>query len=218
MTANDSPQSQSSDDTLAKRKDLSALLWGEPESPGEGDVAAQRRVTRRSCSFPGLLHVLLPEVTFRPQQLAVRVIDISPLGARLQTRQLTGDLAQLIRTQTRHARLDALVPARRKLRVSGRIAWTMHRASVSSIGINFEQPLDDVDALFEPHMDSAGDYEEFNLPAPILDSFPTVTGKPMFPFTGRADLADTIVVSVGLLQFHERIVDGRFRVEVPLAP
>jgi len=227
----------------AKRRDLARLLWGEddhlPQSPAKlepvklqhdteesarirvrpaddtSSAMVRRASLRRQCSFPGLLRVLIPEVSFQPRTFAVRLVDISPHGARLETRQLTDDHAKLIGGEKRHVRLEALVPTGKQI-LPGHIAWVDHRENVSYFGIHFEQDFHGVDELFTKDFNDDSTAGIFALASPKIGAFSSVTSKRYIKFQGASPGATHVEVRRGDESWMVQVVNDTFELEVPL--
>jgi len=231
-----------------RRTELAGILWGEPEEPQNiltarvqrpgtpppasavvpgklpsmpmeaADQTWYRSTRRRQCSFPGILRVMIPELSFQPRMLAVRVVDISRTGSRMETRQITADLLELLTKEPWHARLEALVPGHERLAVAGRIAWVDFSPEVSCLGLRFETPCESVDDFFTGGLNSDTSPQELTVPSPLLDPFPTVTKSAQFAFHGRARDAERVVVRNRGREFSAEVVAGRFECTVPLTP
>lgn len=178
----------------------------------------QRSVIRRSCSFPGLLRVMMPEVSFQPQVLAVRIVDISPRGAQVETRQLTPQLIEQIEREKRFARLEGLVPSREKLLLMGHVVWARHSPDLSRIGMEFDRTYAEIDEFFVADARALTPIPEPSIMTPVLDPFPTVTGAASYTFNGRADDADQIIARNGERVVEAKVEEGRFALPMPLAP
>ncbi|MEQ8819645.1 MAG: hypothetical protein RLY93_05325 [Sumerlaeia bacterium] len=181
--------------------------------PAEG-----RRSARRPCSFPGLMRILLPEQTFVPQVFAVRVVDLSPIGARLETRQMTHDLYLQINLEPRFVRLEILIPSREKITVSGKLVWLDYQEPTSTMGITIVPRRDDLTDAALPQWSPRNSLDSKFLTPPRLDAYPTVTGKSKFRFSGDALDADHVIVETATEEIRVPVDDGQFHVDVPLVP
>ncbi len=228
-----------------RRRKLAAILWGEPDEPGDilepvrkkrAREASERRPIRsasglhppavndalvrssqrRQCSFPGVIRVLIPEVSFQPRTFAVRIVDISRFGARMETRQVSADLAEILARQQWHARLEAIVPTHGRVMIAGTIAWLEYDQRVSLVGVQFNAPCEQVDDFFMSNVNEDTAPAQLTLPPPILDAFPTVTRTSPFKFRGRARGAEKIIVRTRRREYAGPVIDGRFELEVPL--
>jgi hypothetical protein len=182
-------------------------------------VGRNRRHLRRSCSLPGVLRVVIPEKSFMPQNFVVRAIDISPSGAKLETRQLTNDLATAINKERRFARLELVTPARNRLEIPGHIVRASYNTDgLSEFGVEFDGEVADIDQLFT--MSAAAD--STHVPAseevisPGLDEYPSTTHLNAFKFSGKAADAEEVVVHYRSRSTKVAVTNGRFEVEVPL--
>jgi hypothetical protein len=188
---------------------------GDPTMGG----AHNRSVPRRPCSFPGVLRILLPEQSFFPEVFAVRIIDLSPSGARLETRQLTHDMFLQVNLEPRFVRLEIMIPTRNKITVSGKLVWTDFSSELSTMGISIHPRRDDLAEACLPKWDPSPASDSQFLAPPALDTYPTTTSKTPFRFTGRALDADLVLVEGNGQSFEAKPdADGRFAIELPLVP
>ncbi|MGF1571710.1 MAG: PilZ domain-containing protein [Sumerlaeia bacterium] len=180
----------------------------------------ERLYNRRECSFPGMITILIPEKTFQPQKYAVRVVDISPSGVRLETRQLDEITAAYLNKDRWYARLEMLVPHRDKLKLRGRLAWARFDEAQSQLGLQFEENCPDIDGLFTDTVNKALLMEELMLRSPIIDPFPSVTPADKFTFSGSVvQECNLIRVQSSVGQIFETIPDkGKFQIDIPLIP
>lgn len=216
-----------------RRDDLAQLLWGEPDAGGAASrdqiqkrrfpatpppEPPKRRHTRRTCSFPGLLRVMIPEMSFQPRLFAVRMVDVSPKGCRLETRQLTPDLARTLKGSRRHARLEAVVPSQNKLILNGYIVWAeFSTEQLSYFGLHFEQEIPDLDNFFIAQGIEETDTDSFRLVSPEIDSFPSVTSKSEITVTGVAPGAQSVLVHGSCDTIEVPVQEDKFSVDVILA-
>lgn len=225
-----------------KRRLLAELLWGNSEraetvSPPEkcasetpketadgsavsdGDDLKRRSSLRRECNFPGLLRILVPEQTFQPKVYAIRMLDISPHGARVMTRQLSPEMAGQIQRERRYARLEVMVPSHEKLILPGRVAWLKTGEEGWQLGVEFDHHYPQVDSLFTQALESSSTaLDPCKVPSPRIHPFPAVTGQASFTFTGTANGSEMILVRNGLDERRVPTSEDRFEVEVTLAP
>lgn len=176
-----------------------------------------RRFQRRECSFPGILTILVPTETFQPVKLAVRVIDISPQGARLETKHLDSEMSEKLREDKWFCRLEMLVPRRDKVRCVARVAWVKRGENVSELGIQFDEIMRDLDEIFSDGVSRDSSFENMALRPPILDQFPSITPASEFNFGGEVPDCDKVVVTRGIKKYETVPINGRFLIKVPLA-
>ncbi len=231
--------------STSRRDELTALLWGaaeldwddsedelpsivptlnslpslpkpkvavEPASP----TGARRSMFRRACSFPGLLRVLVPEQSFAPKMFAVRIIDLTPNGAQMETRQIKRDMSDAIRKDRRFARLEALLPGRERMILSGRVAWASYGPEMSRLGVEFERPYPEVMEAFVADISQDAEPESLCLGSPLIDPFPSITSKSSYMFSGYSPDGEEVLVRNGSMEFRCPVRSGRFKVEVML--
>jgi hypothetical protein len=186
--------------------------------PAEGGPGFQRATLRRACSFPGLLRVLIPEESFQPQVLAVRVVDVSPGGARLETRQLTPRLAGMLGTEKRFMRLEVMLPTSHRANVAGRVAWVEREETMSFLGVRFEQETRAFDECFVENLGEGDEPELVCLPSPQLDPFPSTTSSTEIDLRGSAPGAKGVLCRVGKRDFRAEVANGRFQLRITLRP
>jgi hypothetical protein len=165
-----------------------------------------------------MLKVLLPEQSFDPQVFAVRVMDLSATGARVETRQLSEELYKLLSLDVRYIRLEILIPARERLVISGKLAWTEFEAEWSVMGISFHPTREDLTGIVLPEWRPEGTDDSTFISPPVVDSYPPSTTKTPFTFSGHALDADEVVVRGRTEQYRVAVINGRFEVTVPLVP
>ncbi len=182
-----------------------------PQTPG------RRMLVRRACSFPGLMRVLIPEHSFQPRLFAVRVIDLNPGGAQVETRQLTRDMSEMMRLDKRFARLEALLPGRDKMVLAGRIAWASYGTDISRMGLEFERLYPEVTDAFVADISDETEAEKLCLGSPMIDPFPSLTSRTQYTFGGYVPDAEEIIVRNGTNEVRCPVKNGRFKIEVPLA-
>lgn len=195
-----------------------------PSAPDDEPIAVrepgvnERHLGRRPCSYPGVLRVLVPEQSFDPIILAVRIIDVSPGGARVETRQLTREVGDRIAIDPRFIRLDILIPTRDRITVCGKTAWVEHGPEYTQLGVSFNPRREDLAESCLPEWKPDGMTDSKFLQPPILDSFPTQTSRNPVRFTGVAWDAESVLVRVKDKEFRTAVNDDRFTIEVPLEP
>lgn len=195
-----------------------SLRPDETDPNAKKERSFERLYTRRDCSFPGMITVLIPEKTFQPQKYAVRVIDLSPTGCRLETRQLDEITAEVLSKERWYARLEMLVPHRDKLKLRGRLVWARYKDKQSQIGLQFEEECPYVENLFTDTVNKGLLLEELLLRSPIIDPFPSMTPSDFYIFKGQASSeCDKIMVTTSTRNTYEaNVVMGRFQIKVPL--
>jgi len=189
-----------------------------PSPSSRAPGVSTRSAFRRPCSFPGMLRVLLPEQSFEPQVFAVRVMEISSTGARVETLQLTEELHRIISLEVRYIRLEILIPTRDRLILSGKLAWMEFSPETSVIGLSFVPQRDDLASIIMPDWQPQGTNDSAFISPPVIDSYPPTTTRTPFTFTGHALDADSIVVRGKSEEYRVPVVSGRFEVTVPLVP
>jgi len=176
-----------------------------------------RKFQRRECSFPGILTILVPTETFQPVKVAVRVIDISPQGARLETKQIDKEMSEKLREDKWFCRLEMLVPRRDKVRCIARVAWVKQGDQDSELGIQFDEIMSELDEIFADGVSRDSSLENMALRPPILDQFPSITPASEFNFGGEVPDCDKVVVTRGIKKYETVPINGRFLIKVPLA-
>ncbi|MDK2972286.1 MAG: hypothetical protein PWP23_2041 [Candidatus Sumerlaeota bacterium] len=222
---------------VQKRRMLAQILWGEtetddaeglpqpstppssqqPDEKSESQIG-RRRCHRHECSFPGLLRVIIPEISFQPRQFAVRLIDLSPKGCKLETSQLTAVLADTIGKSPRAARVEVFVPSREKLILQGQLVWAVYAVNnLSHFGMQFERELGNIDHYFITDSTQHTPPSALTLASPHLDPFPALTNDERVLITGRVADADNVIVHFHGKTLNLSVEDGVFGLEVELA-
>lgn len=192
-----------------------------PAPPRKKAAAApqsrSRELVRRPCSFPAILRLMLPELTFTPIAMPVRVVDLSPTGARLEIAQLDHELYLQAIAEPRYVRLEILVPTAEKLQVAGRLVWIEHDATISTVGISISPSREDLARECLPEWDARAATRSNPVLPPSIEHYPVTTGKSPFKFVGTAIDAESVIVESTAGRAEVPVVAGAFTVKVPLA-
>jgi hypothetical protein len=173
------------------------------------------RDDRFVCSFPGIMKVLVPEKSFLPFPLAVRVANISSGGALVEVHdktQLDSDIA----LPNRFFELKVAHPDIPVLR--GTIAWSdMSRANPLLGLFSFEQHPE----LSEIVLTNDSNYRIDGpppLPTPSINPFPPTIHEETVVISGVAPEALEIIVKRDDLRFEGKISKGQFEVRLEMEP
>lgn len=187
----------------------------EAPAPPPKDTPTDRE-ERVVCSFPGLMKVLIPERSFIPIPLAVRVANLSSGGALVEIHDRTkveGSLA----LPDRFFELKVAHPEIPELR--GSIAWTDFSHEKPIVGLSFFERNESLSSIFlvsDSHRDIAGPPP---LPELAIDSFPPLCHEETVVLTGSAPEALEVVVrSEDHRQFTSPVRKNRFEVKLELSP
>ncbi len=146
-----------------------AEAWREP-----GSASATPKAGRHPLAgCVGVLRVLMPERGFEPAAFAVRLLELGPSFARLEARQMAeGDLAEML-SETRHAQLQVVVPARDRLILAGRLAGGESRSGGAIVTLSISParpelaPQNFPDPALHYAEDRSGDGPTVLFPAPV---------------------------------------------------
>lgn len=88
------------------------------------DKGHQRSHDRFELEFDIKLNIMIPEDTFRPQNLSCRTIDVSAKGMQVSVQNLHIDLYTKLLARPRNARVSFTPPGETKeILAMGRISW-----------------------------------------------------------------------------------------------
>lgn len=196
--------------------DPAALKASGPPPPAEGDGdSAPGREERVVCSFPGLMKVLVPERSFIPIPLAVRVANLSSGGALVEIH----DRARVEGSLTLPDRFFELKVAHPEIpELRGSIAWTDFSHDKPMVGLSFFERNESFSSLFlvsDSHRDIAGPPP---LPELSIDGFPPICHEETIVLTGAAPEALEVVVRSEDREQVAKVRDHRFEVKLELSP
>lgn len=215
-TSHAAADTESSADTATKHPKLASA----ERSPFDEDTAASSRrlEARHRCSFPGIMKVLMPEVSFNPVTFAIRAADLSTNGALLELQGGMSIFDKVTNLANRHFEMKLAHPEIPVLR--GTIAWSdLHRKPMGRLGVRFHVPMPELGHIFEVNGATVGGLDIAPLPIPTVDAIPPVVSTEDFEICGIAPEAEEIVVNgTNGLETAAPVIDGRFSIFVQLAP
>ncbi len=189
--------------------------WGDAEIPPSVAEFIKSREPRHSCSFPGVLKVVIPETSLVPIAMAVRVLNFSAGGAMVEVHERHRNLEIGSTLCTRFFELKVAHSQVPELR--GTVAWTDIGGKEPRLGLKFHTPQPALVRIFDP----TGQTEWGGappLPMPVLDPFPPTSLEPTVIISGEAkDALEVVVESAGGEKFSAPVRQGRFSVELRLA-
>lgn len=198
---------------------------GEPKQVEEVPQTHDRRADddktdrdpRLNCNFPGLLKILIPEKSFLPITLPVRVANISASGAMVEIHDRT-KLESDIALANRFFELKVAHPEVPLLR--GTIAWWDTRRPSPVLGLSCFDRLHELSQVLGP---SNPDADQVlgppPLPAPKLDAYPNTTAAATLTLQGTASAdSEEITVRGDDGKYTTPLQKGRFTIVVPLKP
>jgi hypothetical protein len=194
------------------RAQLTPLPVARPGAPSPSGTGREERL---ACSFPGLMKVLIPEKSFVPTPVAVRVTNLSPGGALVEIHdraQLEQDLA----LPNRFFELKVAHPEIPMLR--GTVAWCDMSRQNPLVGLTsfFRHPeLAQVVLTTESGLNVDGPPP---LPAPILDPFPPTAHEETITISGTAPEAIEVQVKRNNVRFEAKVVRNRFEIKLEMEP
>jgi len=190
--------------------------------PDPEDVAAKalanlpaNRDERIACSFPGVMKILVPEKSFLPFPVAVRVANLSVGGALVEVHDKT-KLEYDIALPNRFFELKVAHPDVPLLR--GTIAWSDMSRANPLLGLStFERHPELADIAVSTDSPYRLDGPP-PLPTPTIDPFPPVVREEMIVISGVAPEAMEISVKRNDLKFDTKVKRGRFELKLELEP
>jgi hypothetical protein len=172
------------------------------------------REERISCSLPGLLKILIPERSFIPTSVAVRVANISVSGAMVEIHDRQ-KLAEDAGLANRYFELKVAHPEIPFLR--GTVAWADLNRKSPLLGLSSFDRFTELGSVLKRQMT----VEEVQAPAPLeapkLDPYPPKWGDVLYTLTGEAPPdAETVSAKGDTTRFEAKVENGRFRLEIEL--
>jgi hypothetical protein len=188
-----------------------------PDSDLNPTTGNWTREERMVCSFPGLFKVLLPEASFQPINIAVRVLSLGAGTALIEVhdRSKIEGISLVNRFfELRVAHSD--IPVLR-----GTVAWSDIRRPIPVLGLGlFERNQvlaqivsSNVSAL-DPHISKGPP----RLPTPILDTFQPVVENPHLTLAGVAPEATEVMIKTPDRKYTAKVEFDRFSVDIVLQP
>lgn len=188
--------------------------WGDAEIPASVAEFIQSREPRHSCSFPGILKVVIPEASLVPIAMAVRVLNFSAGGALVEVHERHKNLDSGSSLCTRFFELKVAHSQVPELR--GSVAWADNSGKQPRLGLKFHVPVPALVRIFDP----TGQTEWGGappLPMPVLDPFPPTSLEQKVILSGEAkDALEVVVESAGGQKFSAPVRQGRFSIEIVL--
>ncbi|HMZ51639.1 MAG TPA: hypothetical protein PK988_05190, partial [Candidatus Sumerlaeota bacterium] len=171
------------------------------------------REERLPCSFPGLLRILIPEKSFTPYTLAVRVANISVTGAMVEIHDRT-KLPMDIAMANRFFELKVAhgeIPHMR-----GIIVWSDLKRANPMLGVSCFEHFTELGKVFKQEAEVGN---PLKMGAPKLDPYPPKTKEAVLKLSGEAPPEATEVIAKGdEKKFRAPVEGGRFSVEIELLP
>ena len=174
------------------------------------------REERLACSFPGLLKILIPERSFIPIAVAVRVVNLSTSGAMIEVHD-RAKIQEDIALPNRFFELKVAHPEVPLLR--GSIAWSDMSRQNPLLGLACFEKRPELSQLLlnsETLVNVAGPPP---LPQPQLDPFPPIIHEETIVLSGTApEGLEIILKRDDDRRFTAKVVKERFEVAVELEP
>ncbi|MCC6545540.1 hypothetical protein IT570_00105 [Candidatus Sumerlaeota bacterium] len=171
------------------------------------------REARMPCSFPGLLRILIPEKSFTPYTLAVRVANISVTGAMVEIHdrsKLPPDLAMANRffeLKVAHGEIPHM---------RGIVVWSDLNRANPMLGVSCFEQFTELGKVFKQEGELNG---AVKLSPPKLDPYPPKTKEAVLKLSGEAPPeAEAVVAKGDNKKFRGAVENGRFTVEIELEP
>ncbi len=188
--------------------------WGDAEMPASVAEFIKSREPRHSCSFPGVLKVVIPETSLVPIAMAVRVLNFSAGGAMVEIHERHKNIDVGSTLCTRFFELKVAHSQVPELR--GTVAWTDVSGREPRLGLKFHVMVPALVRIFDP----TGQTEWGGappLPMPVLDPFPPTSLEQKVIISGEAkDALEVVVESAGGQKFSAPVRQGRFSIELVL--
>jgi hypothetical protein len=202
-------------DEFLNDKEFETPKAKKPKSPLPpiGDPSESRE-KRLPCNFPGLMRVLIPENSFLPVSMPVRVVNLSATGAMVEVH----DKARLdhdIALANRFYELKVAHPDIPTLR--GCIAWSDTNRDLPLLGLSHFKPMEELGELILAGESTRGFTGPPPLPAPVIDPYPPLSDHPILTITGKAPEALEVIAKGEENKFTAPVVQGRFELKLELS-
>ncbi len=175
-----------------------------------------QREERIAVSFPGLMKVLAPEVSFLPVTIAVRVTNLSAGGAMIEIHERSSNIDRSFVQPHRFVELKVAHHEVPDLR--GTIAWTDFSGSQPALGLScFERhaELAEMIRLADTKFNFEGPKP---LPVPQIDPFPPASRQKIVRISGTAVEGLEILCKRDEKRFTAKVVNDRFHIDLELDP
>lgn len=199
--------------------DTSSDVWQTPppdkhRSDSQADVGGVRE-QRLPVSLPGLMKILVPEASFTPISLAVRVVNLSANGAMVEVH----DRTKLEETNALANRFFELKVAHPEIPVlRGTVAWSDFSRPNPLMGLSTFERLEQFAALILADESTKGMHAPPPLPPPKLQPYPPLVDEPMITLVGEAPEALEVVARGDEKKFTAPVTAGRFELKLELSP
>lgn len=173
------------------------------------------REERVVCSFPGVMKILVPEKSFNPIAMAVRVANMSSGGALVEIHDRAREDKSL-NLPDRFFELKIAHPEIPLLR--GTVAWTDLSGEKPILGLSFferNEILASHTIISDTHRNLAGPPP---LPELKVDPFPPVCSEETILLTGEAMEAREVFVENEGKRQVVRVENNRFEITLELSP
>ncbi len=171
------------------------------------------RERRLPCNFPGLMKILIPEKSFTPIALPVRVTNISATGAMVEVHD-SSKLQRGVAVANRFFELNVAHPEIPTFR--GTIAWSDTSRNMPLLGLSSFDYLEEFSKVVMADDSTHGIKGPPVLPPPELEPFPPRTNDPVVVIRGTAEEALEVVVKGDRKRFKAPVEEGRFEVQLEL--
>ncbi len=173
----------------------------------------QVREQRMPCSFPGALKVLIPEKSFVPTTLAVRVANLSASGAMVEVHDRS-KIDRDIAMANRFFELRIAHPELPLLR--GVVAWSDTNRSNPLMGLSCFERIPTLEEIVLQAEGTGGMQAPPPLPPPKLEPIPPIAEHPTVRLHGEAHEALEVIVRGDKDKFTGKVEHGKFEVIIEL--
>lgn len=189
------------------------------ELPSGEDVPkpgfADRDEKRLPCNFPGMLKILIPERSFSPVSLPVRVVNLSATGAMVEVHDGT-QVGKEMALANRFFELKVAHPEIPGIR--GTIAWSDVKRQNPLLGLSSFEMLEEFSKVVLADDSTAGFKAPPPLPAPKIKAYPPRTRDAIVTIIGEAPEAIEVVAKGERKKFKSDVRGGTFELRVELEP
>ncbi len=175
----------------------------------------ETREQRLPCSFPGLMKILVPEKSFVPTSLAVRVANISATGAMVEVHDKS-KLGDSLALANRFFELKVAHPEIPIMR--GLVAWSDLSVENPVMGLSCFERIEELGDIVLSASDTKGFRSPPPLPPPKLIPYPPLTEDLKVTIEGEAAEALEVIAKGDEGKIAAEIRNGKFILSLQLKP
>lgn len=176
---------------------------------------SEHREERLPCNFPGLMKILVPEKSFAPVALPVRVTNLSATGAMIEVH----DRSRIDKDAALANRFFELKVAHPEIpTLRGTIAWSDMNRQLPMLGLSCFDVIPGLSKLVLADESTKHFQGPPPLPPPEIEAYPPRTREANVVIRGQAPEAMEVVAKGDYRKFRSEVKDGQFELNLELEP